>query len=153
MIRGISFKVSQTFSGRILFDILNFLDLEDYVWYNVKDQSETWANMQGDEFLNMNTYSGTEFKNLVLQPHYIVFVKLQAYFYDHNFYNIKNYTEFCQSDCQLLILVSDCDYIEIYVKDDKLVKNFYEFIVDNKSYIDVTYITDLNDTRTNLNVL
>jgi len=62
MIRGVSLNISSRKPDRILYDILNCINVSDYVWYNVRSQSETWDVSYEKEFLLENKYDGASFK-------------------------------------------------------------------------------------------
>lgn len=84
--------------------------------------------------------------------HFIVFLKLLAFNKNRRFFNIQTYEEFQNSDCQLLILIYDCQQVEVYAKSQKEIQTIYQNAINNK-YIDVTYITNENNKRTQMNIL
>lgn len=152
MIRGVSLNISKYKTERLLYDILNCIKVRDYIWYNIKSQSETWANSYGDDFLSETKYDGITFSDLICQPHYIVFLKLQAYVQEGAFTDIHSYYEFEQSKCQIVVLINDCSFVEIYTKDVNLAMSFFEtFNLLNLG--NVNYITENNDFRRKMDVL
>lgn len=152
MIRGVSFRIKQYEHEKILSKILQFVDVKKYNWYNVLDQNEVWRNFQGEEILKEKYYSGENFEIIINSEHYILFLKLQAFFERVNYQNLFTYKEFKESECQLMILVSDSDYVEIYAKEIALVNYIYDAAEQN-NFSEIEYITEDNDTRMEFNVM
>lgn len=152
MIRGVSFEINQSKNGKILSQILQTIDVKTYTWYNVIEQSEVWANFQGEDILLEENYNGDDFVKIINSEHYIIFLKLQAYFERLNCHNICTYEEFVKDDCQLLILISDSEYVEIYTKTLEIADCICN-TAKQKGFANVEYITDDNDCRTELNIL
>lgn len=153
MKRGISFKVSQN-RYHILSDILKNIDVQQYIWHSVDSQSEAWCYKNGEEsdFLENQDYTGKEFLYEISQRHCILSIKLQAYKSEYSGNReIFTYEEFKESDCYLLLLIYDYEYIEIYAKEqhdiDLLMSN-----ARKSNFTDIDYITDANDCRNNMNV-
>lgn len=151
MFNGVSFKIPQTTSN-ILWQILRCIDIEKYRWYNIESQNEVWDSPLGDIFFEKELYDGKSFLKLINLNHYIVFLKLQAYLENGCFYDIHSYAEFETSDCQLLLLIYDCQSVEIYAKDQEVIKDVYENALTNR-FTEVQYITESNDSRTKMDVL
>lgn len=152
MIRGISFRIEQRENGRVLSEIFQSIDVKKYNWYNILDQNEVWKNFAGEKSLGEEYYSGNDFEKIINSEHYILFLKLQAYFKMVNYQNLHTYKEFVEDNCQLLVLVSDSEFVEIYAKEITVLKHIYDTAEENE-YFDIEYITDDNDSRIGFNVL
>lgn len=152
MIRGISFRTKQHEHEKVLSKIFQSIDVKKYNWYNILDQNEVWADFQGDEIFDDEYYSGNDFEALINSEHYIIFLKLQAYFKRVVYKNLLTYKEFIEDDCQLLVLVSDSEYVEIYAKEIDLINHIYGLAKQN-GFFDIEYITDDNDSRVEFNIL
>lgn len=150
MIMGISFKTQQNIN--VLPIILNGINVENYFWYNIDSQNEVWDSPQGELFFSKENYNGKDFAEHIKMNHFIVFLKLLAFNKNRRFFNIQTYEEFQNSDCQLLILIYDCQQVEVYAKSQKEIQTIYQNAINNK-YIDVTYITNENNKRTQMNIL
>lgn len=150
MIIGVSFNIPQETSD-LLFQILSCIKIEEYCWYNIPSQSEVWDCSNNDNFLNEDYYKGESFLNRICSPHFVLFLKLQGYFDTGNFFNINTYEEFCKSDCQILVLIYDCECVEIFSKDSIVTEAFYRNAV-SKGFTDVSYITNENNGRTVMNI-
>lgn len=152
MIIGVSFEITQQKNGNILFEILKSIDIHKYFWYNILEQTEALANQQGEDFFYKRYYDRDDFFNYIQNHHYIIFLKLQAYFKNDKFYEIHTYDEFESSDCQLLVLINDCEFVEIYVKEATDSKIIFENAL-SKNYRNVAYITINSDKRTTMDLL
>ena len=151
MIRGLTFKISQEIANP-LFSIFAGINTEIFSWFCVPDQEEVWNGKQNAPFFQKPDYTGKEFSNLIKQDCYIVFLKLQAYPLKSKYCNIYTYEEFLKSNCQLLLLVYDCEFVEIYCKSENILKNLYDNAV-NQRFCDVIFITDLNNNRSKFDIL
>ncbi|WP_444641541.1 DUF2691 family protein [Caproiciproducens sp. R1] len=150
MIRGVSFNVLPC--DNTLYQIFKCIDVEKYCWYNIDSQNEAWNNPQGTPFFETDYYDGKSFLRHIISDHFIIFLKLQAYFKNGSFFDIHSYKEFDKSDCQLLLLIYDSQSVEIYAKDQILIKDIYENALANY-YTKIQYITESNDGRTTMDVL
>ncbi len=151
IIRGVSFQIPQMISDTLL-QILKCIDIAQYDWYNIDSQNEVWSDSRQELFFQANFYDGKSFALCIQEYHYIIFLKLQAYFPNSQCYDIHTYQEFVESDCQILLLVYDCEFVEIYIKDFAISQAIYQNAILNH-YTDVVYITDTNDGRTKMDIL
>jgi len=155
MNRGVSFRIPQVV-GDVLWQILKCINVENYCWYNLISQNEAWSyenNSKGNAFfLESDYYDGKSFWQNIHTKYYIIFLKLQAYFENGVFFDIHTYADFLRSDCQLLLLIYDCEYVEIYAKSEKTIKAIFENAIAN-NYVEIKYITESNDGRTGMDVL
>ena len=152
MDRGIAIKIKET-DKCILQEIFGGIDIEKYTWYVVDDQSEIWDGGFKEEFFHRSCYDGEAFKQKILQPHFPVFLKLQAYeTCEYEFYNICTFEEFQKSTCYLLFLLYDCKTIECYIKDP-ITREKMLMHARNSPILDVERLTDQNDTRCGMNIL
>ncbi len=151
MIRGLSFTVPQGTTDT-LWQILNVVGVEHFDWYNIASQDEVWISVPGDNFFENDFYSGEDFSTLIKQKHFIIFIKLLAFNKGDEFSDVLTFKEFQDSKCQFIILINDCEFVEIYAKDPFLVKKLQENAIQ-KRYKDISFITDANDSRTRMRVL
>lgn len=97
-------------------------------------------------------YNGKKFLETIKTNHFIIFLKLQAYSYNTEFFSIHTYDDFINSKCQLVLLVYDCNFIEIYAKDQDIITSVYDNALEN-NYLEVNYITCDNDKRYSFDLL
>lgn len=151
MVRGVEFEILQKTTDT-LWKILNCINIEIYKWYIIDDQEEVWNEEQNEDFFDVQDFCGKDFAKKIQANHYIVFLKLQAYFTDGIFSDVQTYDEFLKGHCQILVLVNDCEYVEIYCKDENISKAIYNHAISQK-HKNVKYISNDNDHRTTMNVL
>ncbi len=151
MIRGISFEIPQMMTTT-LWEIFKGSDIGSYYWYVVPNQNEVWSELSEEDLFTKDVYVGNDFQNLIKNNHYIIFLKLQLYSELCTFKNLYTYDDFSKSNCQLIILVNDCEYVEIYSKNSKTTEEIFHTAVEN-GYKNVCYITDENDCRTKMDIL
>lgn len=152
IIRGISFRITQTMDNVILWPIFECINVKKYKWYNIASQNEVWSDSFGNNLFDKNYYDGKSFYKQIKLKQYIVFIKLQAYWETGEFGEIHTYEEFLESDCQILLLINDCEFVEIYAKDPIIIESIFTNATTN-NYEDIEYITDDNDGRTKMDVL
>lgn len=145
MLRGISF-LKENGRGRLC-EIFDGIDVTDFNWYYVDDESEVWTDKENEEYFDKKYYNGKEFSRCIDKNGYVIFLKLQAYLGDAKTENITSYEEYVKSNCQIIVLIYDCEYVEIYCKDTELIKAVFEQ-AQRMNYRDVELITDKNDCRT-----
>lgn len=151
MIRGVGFKIKQTME-KPLFCIFTNVNIEAFSWFCVPDQEEVWNESGNAPFFKNTDYTGKEFSSMIRHKCNIVFLKLQAYYSKVKYYNIHSYEDFIKSDCQILMLIYDCEFVEIYSKNEDITQTIYSNAI-NKKFDDVILITDLNDNRQRFDIL
>lgn len=150
MVRGVSFDMVP--SSNALYQILKCFDPEKYYWFNIDSQNEAWDGPKGAPLFERDCYDGRSFVKRIMSEHFIAFLKLQAYFKENAFVDIHSYDEFVKSDCQLLLLIYDCESVDIYAKDLTIIKSIYENALINH-FSEIQYITENNDQRTKMDIL
>ena len=94
---------------------------------------------------------GSELKKLIKDNiYYLIFVDLKAYPKGEEVVDIETYEEFKESKCEVVVLVADGDYIQIYAKNQEEIEMIYENALNQGFYVE--YITDENDGRTRMSV-
>lgn len=151
MYRGVSFKIPQV-NSNVLWNILGCIDLNKYFWKCIDTQSEIWTNKTNEAFFSDEYYSGEQFTKRIRSDYYIVFLKLEAYYKIDDFNDIHTYEDFINSDCQILFLINDCEFVEIYIKNHKDMVAIYRN-ANKMNFENVRYITEKNDGRVKMDVL
>lgn len=137
MMIGIEFErenAHDNFLNELFYDIdlNNFVvDIsEDEVYYND-------YNLETDKI-----YQNGEFKS----GSYILFINLKIYPKNNNNYEeIKSYEDFIKSDCQLIVLINDVVFVEIYFKDEFLKETILNNLDKKKIKYDIKTLS--NDSR------
>ena len=151
MIRGIHFELPDDICNQALSLIFENIDLSSYKWINYLDQFECYCCRRNCEIDIKEFYNGNELFSIV-NDEYILFMKLQAFVNSGNEINCHTYNQFLKSDCEMLILIYDVYYVDIYIKSidifNKLKSNALK-----SGFLDIVVITDENDCRTKLDVI
>ena len=80
------------------------------------------------------------------------FLKIQGYLKECDIKNIHTYKEFVDSNCNIIILIYDCEFVEIYSKNESTSILLFRR-AKALGYKSCGYITDDNDSRTKMDVL
>ncbi|MED2706607.1 DUF2691 family protein [Bacillus toyonensis] len=154
MNRGISFEIpTKKYSGKSLADILHPIPCDIYKWHIGYEEIHIDGNAGSCEpfFGDNETIDGNELKRLVNGETYLaIFAELKAFPKNAIVSEIATYNDFVSSECEIIVLMYDCYYIEIYCKDTKLIENICDY-VKQQGYTDIEY-KDENDPRTGMYV-
>ena len=146
MIRGVLFKDDGS-----LYDYLYFIDKKTsgLNYYLINDQFEYF----GDNRLKLNKAGITKISSFssVLKKVRPIFMKVLVYENrtDIDINDIHTYQEFLTSQCLLLLLLYDCDYVELYCKKPFILDDIFCSRFQEKLLI----IDDQNDSRTIMDIL
>lgn len=135
---GIEFKIPNVW-GTLLNDILDGIKLEDLIFKLGYEE----VFLSNNEFLfKEDIYSGLEFSKLIKnKKYYTVFLNLKLYDKNTNYDDdIENYNDFLNSNCKLILIITDCEYVEIYSKDIK----YLNIIKENVIKHNFSNIVDIN---------
>lgn len=138
---GIRFEIPNNY-GNYLRDILKNLNLENYYW-NIFD-SEI-LDKKGNNLFSDNNYNIKMEDIFNNKDYYLIFANFQGYQNKNNFNNITSYTDFLKSDCEIIIIVVDSIYIDIFIKNLEVLQLIKKNVYDNK-YSNVKILYNLNDT-------
>ncbi|WP_454016028.1 DUF2691 family protein [Bacillus sp. Marseille-Q7846] len=153
MKRGIFVEVSNEYDN-LLWKVLKPINIASFNWRVGNEEFYLIARGGLDEALfpeEPSVVEGLDLKNLVEgNIYYLIFADLKAYPKGEIAIDIETYEEFKESKCEVVVLVADGDYIQIYVKDQEAIEMMYENALTQGFYVE--YITDENDGRTCLSV-
>ncbi|MDM5155188.1 DUF2691 family protein [Bacillus sp. DX1.1] len=150
MERGISFMIPNEY-GMYLSQILQPVDLKDFL-ISI-ETVEIYDGKQEHLFPKENyVIEGTKVHKIINeQQYYIVFTDFKIYPKHGGITEIETYEEFLHSDCELILLIAECEYVTLYCKDKNMLNQLYENAI-KQHFTDVEYVTDLNDDRTGMSV-
>ncbi|MDD3392504.1 MAG: DUF2691 family protein [Bacilli bacterium] len=140
---GIKFKIPNKYCN-YLYEILMGIDFEDSFW-KIEDE-EVYKDDGGDLFCTIN-YNNNDFKQLIsTNIYYTIFLKLQLYMEKESNYSINNFNDFLNSDCELILFITDNEYVEIYSKNS----NMLNIIMNNAklcNFSNIEMIVDISKIR------
>lgn len=70
------------------------------------------------------------------EEYLVIELNLQIFKINKNDCDINDYNDFLHSDCELIMLISDCNFIEMYFKNNEL----KEIIMRNVKKLELDYI-------------
>ncbi|MGG5791956.1 DUF2691 family protein [Bacillus nitratireducens] len=154
MKRGITVDILDGYDN-LLWKVLKPIDITAFDW-QVMGREEAYiiiGNELGPELFSEDNeiMEGLELKKLIKDNiYYLLFVDLKAYPKGKVLGEIETYEEFKKSKCEVVVLVADGDYIQIYAKNQEEIEMIYENALNQGFYVE--YITDENDGRTRMSV-
>lgn len=148
---GVSFEIPQV-TNSVLWNILGVIDISKYSWYCDRKQTEVWDEAHERDFFAYTYYDGEQFSKHIQSNHRIVFLKLQGHTTMQDFSSIQTYNEFVHSDCQIIVLIYDCENVEIYIKNVVELEAIYER-VKASGYQNIEFIDDKNLERKKMDVI
>lgn len=154
MNRGINLLIPNR-HGSVLGELLEPFDTAACHWYNGGEEAYFIQNGKLEKPLFQGEICGMDgalLKEIIdNNEYYVMFADLKAYPKETSVVNVETYEEFLDSRCQLVLLVSDCEYVSIYCKDQEILERLYNHAI-SKGFAEVKYVTDDNDSRTGLSV-
>lgn len=147
MIKCISFEIPDEMKNPLC-TIFSCIPYDDCRLYLPHSQVEVYNNTKNPLF-EKELYNRSDFESTIRNEHYLIFIKVQAI--DNDCSDIQAIDEFSKSDCKLILLVNDCRYAEIFVKQDDLSQELYKNI--SNAFIDVELSGEHEIERTKMNVL
>ncbi|GLV64662.1 hypothetical protein Bmyc01_33320 [Bacillus mycoides] len=153
MKRGIFVDIPNGYDN-LLWKVLKPMQISSFDWWVGSEESYLVARGGLDDALfpeEPSVVEGLDLKKLVKDNiYYLIFADLKAYPKGEAAVDIETYEEFKESKCEVVVLVVDSQYIQIYAKDQKAIKLMYENAMNQGFYVE--YVTDENDGRTRLSV-
>lgn len=151
MVIGVEFTVQQVNNGNALWQLAKCLD-DDLNIYIVDNQTEVFHNREPNRYFECTCYTMSNFLQHTQLPHYATFCKMQAYKGVYQFYDIHTYEDFINSDCCLLLLLYDCENVEIFVKDENLANDIFHR-ANSEFFLKKNYIYKEDSNRTVMDIL
>ncbi|MBK5505954.1 DUF2691 family protein [Bacillus sp. TH12] len=153
MKRGIFVDIPNE-NDNLLWKVLKPIDITSFDWRVENEESYfILPDGLGTELFSEDNkvMSGLELKKLIKDNiYYLIFADLKAYPKGEEVVDIETYEEFKKSKCEVVVLVADGDYIQIYAKNQEEIEMIYENALNQGFYVE--YITDENDGRTRMSV-
>lgn len=152
MKRGISFTIPNNY-GTYLKEILKPINLIRYRWFVGSEESYTVKDDKLDEplFPDSAVIDGKTFADVINHgKQYLIFLNLKA-FPSGPVTDVATYEAFLDSPCELVLLLIDSTFVDVYCKDQRMIESLYANAL-SCGFKEVAYLTDGNDTRTTLTI-
>lgn len=152
---GIKFKIPNEW-GRLIKDILYEIECEEYIWKIDEDEVYLEDTTKNDGFLfpqEKKVFNNTEFMEIISKPsYYTVFVNIQTYFKQGLLCDMQTYDDFLKSDCEIILLITDNIFVNIYAKTESIIEKIKANAINN-NYTQIKYITDENNKMAELRAM
>ncbi len=104
------------------------VDMSKYSFYLSEDEVYDNENIDfnGSRIENISN----DFSQFLNKDYLIIFLIIQVYLKNEKNATINSYEDFLNSDCQLMVLITDVSYVEIYFKNDELKNQIIKSVED-----------------------
>ncbi|WP_379968230.1 DUF2691 family protein [Ectobacillus sp. sgz5001026] len=150
MKRGVRYQIlDEKSSDQNIADILKPIPCDLYNWdigYTETHRYENNRMIHDSIFEEQDVLDGRELERVVNKHTYLaIFAELKAFPKTAIVSDIADYEDFVNSECEIIVLLVDCAYVDVYCKDINLTEEVYQY-AQQKGYTDIEYI-DENDSR------
>lgn len=126
--------------------MLEPVDCNKYSWYIDRDEIIVSTSDGCKGLFEDQVVKGTDFSNLINNnSYYMIFAVLKAFPDSVPITQIATYEDFINSKCEIIMLVADNTFTDVYCKDISLIEKLYDNAAA-KGYTEIEYI-DENDSR------
>lgn len=140
---GIKFKIPNTYDT-ILNKIFSNIDFQNCI-IHIEEEEVLCEN--NTDMIKKNEYSSLEFKEIIKgKKYYPIFLYLQIYKSNGQKIEINSYNDFIKSECELVLFITDNEFVEIYSKKMDYLKLIEKNAKQNK-FVNVEYINSINSIR------
>lgn len=143
---GIKFKIHNEY-GNYLKQILNNLDTTNDIWKIEEDEVLVKDNQNNGYLFPQQKciLDNMEFMEIIsCEEYYTIFINIKLYRSEDEVI-IENYEDFLKSTCILVLFITDNEFVDIYSKDENMLKIIYKNALENE-FSDIKYITE-NDSK------
>lgn len=129
---GLDIKVKNGYNN-YLYKIFNGIDLSNYLWeINTDEIYYDEDGQKKEQLFGTDIIGGKEFvKYISKNSYYIIFADIKAYPFNNEnslgneHVKINTLDDFLNSNCQIVLLCTDCTFIEFYCKDRDILDKVY----------------------------
>lgn len=147
MIRGISFQTPNGYFG-VFADITKNIEINRKFWFILDDQ--IYHRFDGESFFESDKYNGDDFeKKISDRNYYVYFANIQAFPTEKDFVGINTYDDFHNSKCEIIILIIDSYFVDVYAKDENTIEKIKLNALES-GFTKIDYITEQNDRNPEL---
>lgn len=139
---GIRFEIPNEY-GQFLKKILENVKIKNGFWKIVTDDI---IKKNGDYIFNEEIYNNIDFQEIISSnEYYLTFADIQ-YYNENKFSEIYDFESFLKSNCDLLIIVVDNIFVDIYSKSKVIIKHIENNAIKYK-FKNITIINNKLDKR------
>ena len=130
---GWSFQIPNKY-GQVLMQIFEGIPIEKYIWKLDEDDIYMTLNRISYSLFYSNKLEGEKFKEKISLPsslYYVVFSKLQAFPTEEDVQELESFGDYFKSNCELVILITDVEFVEIYSKNKDYLATIQKNVAKN----------------------
>ncbi len=98
------------------------------------------------ELFNKKHYGNAEFEKIISDNEYYLISGNIAAFKSKKYKDIYSYQDFLHSDCEILMVIVDSVFIDLYVKDYNILQKINDNAYKN-NFKNIKFICDITDKR------
>lgn len=132
---GIRFEIPNEWNNYLS---LIFKDVNDKTFNWLISDEEIYLADYSDLFKE-SIYKNDTFKEVITNDKYYLISGNILAFKSSNFKDINTYEDFQNSDCEILVVVVDSYYVDVYVKNDKILEQIRNNVINSK-FKNIEYI-------------
>lgn len=133
--------------GNILNKLFKDINFDNYIGDIV--QQEALFKHQ-EEIKLPSIIKGSTLKSYLNEDYFFIFLNLRLYPKEKEIVTINNLQDYMNSECQIMILIHDVTYLEIYSKNQDILEKICNVL--KKEKVSYTVKTEENDNRTEMYV-
>lgn len=132
---GIRFEIPNEWNNYLS---LIFKDVNDKTFNWLISDEEIYLADYSDLFKE-SIYKNDTFKEVITNDKYYLISGNILAFKSTNYKDINTYEDFLNSDCEILMVVVDSYYVDVYVKNDKILEQIRNNVINSK-FKNIEYI-------------
>jgi len=118
-LKGLEFLIENKINN-ILYKILNNFPSKNCMWQVTEDEVyKEESDLHFVDFFEKSLYNNEDFIKSIKKECYLVFCNIQMYKNNSIITKIETVEDFYNSNCEMIILITDNIYVEIYSKEEK----------------------------------
>ena len=136
--KGIRFEIINE-RNNYIYKIFKGIKFDDFDWYIYNDDV---YYEKGDLYFDSSKYKEKNFeKKIKNEIYYIVHINIQAYLKNKDIEKdrIVNCDEFLESNCEIMLSIIDCKFVEVYTRNGELLNIINKNAIENE-FVDIKYI-------------
>lgn len=144
---GLDIRVKNEYSN-YLYKIFNGINFSNYIWEINSDDflySENGTTIQN--LFKAEVLEGKEFSKCISRDsYYMIFVDIKAYPIGNERMVIKTLEDFLKSSCEIVLLCTDSEFIEVYSKNMEVLEKVYNNCISNNfEKVEYKSVTDVSE--------
>jgi hypothetical protein len=148
--RGVRFKTPNEY-GSYISDVLKTIDVTKYTWSIDNTEIYYGNSKKFIDYSHPSILEGHEFKSLIdTENYYVIFAELKAFKSKEDVVDVNTYEDFINSKAEIILLIADVCYYDIYCKGPRLIEMIYDNALD-RNYTDLEYVGE-EDCRYRMSV-